>query len=376
MRRNKLKIAVIIKSFVLTGGAEKYAVEVARRLVARGHTIDLFAWRADEEQLDGIRYFPVPLPTRLCFTSVLTSVSFAREAARLLNGRSYDVILSHERGYCQDLATIHTFSYKLGTENHSFIKKLNDLYLSPRSQMHLWLERKQMESQWLVPVSATIKAGIERYYGRTENTAIATPGVDIDWFNPDWVARNRDTVRKSENIGAAELAVLFVGSEFKRKRLDTLIRAIGPGMKLLVIGGGEQGSRFHRLVEKCGVSDQVIFKGLKADVRQYYAAADVAVLPSLKEAFGMSILEAMACGLSVICRSTTGVADLIIHGENGYLFDDPAMIAELLGRLKSAPLRQALGSRARKTAENHTWEKTTDIYEKLCLETADQKAGD
>ncbi len=376
MQKNSLKIAVVVKSFVSTGGAEKYAVEVTRRLQARGHSIDLLAWRADEDQLDGIRYIPVPLPTRLCFTSVLTSVSFAREAARLLTGRSYDVIFSHERGFFQDLSTIHTFSYLLGTENHSFLKRLNDLYLSPRSQLHLWLERKQMESQWLVPVSVTIKAGIERYYGRTEKTAIATPGVDIDWFNPDWVARNRDTVRQSEKIGAGELAVLFVGSEFKRKRLDALIKAIGPGMKLLVIGGGEQVARFHRLAEKCGVSDQVIFKGLKVDVRPYYAAADVAVLPSLKEAFGMSILEAMACGLSVISRSTTGVADLIIHGENGYLFDDPAIIAKLLGQLKSTPVRQVLGSRARQTAENHTWEKTTDIYEKLCLEIADQKAGD
>ncbi len=78
-------------------------------MLARGHTLDVFAWRADEQQLDGIRYFPVPLPTRLCFTSVLTSVSFARQAARLLAGRSYDAVISHERGYCQDIAILHTF---------------------------------------------------------------------------------------------------------------------------------------------------------------------------------------------------------------------------------------------------------------------------
>jgi len=188
--KKRLKIAVLIKRFVVTGGAERYAVEVTRRLLARGHRIDLYARQVEDKLTDGIHV--VKVPDRLRFSSVLNSWSFAKETAKLLAAEKYDVILSHERGYCQDLSTIHTFSYQLGLEECSFFKKLNSIYLSPRSWLHLRLERQQMESTWVAPVSSIIKKGIKRYYRRTENIVIATPGVDIDWFNPAWVKDHRD----------------------------------------------------------------------------------------------------------------------------------------------------------------------------------------
>jgi len=364
--KKRLKIAVLIKRFVATGGAERYAVEVTRRLLDRGHRIDLYARQVDDKLADGITV--VKVPDRLRFSSVLNSWSFAKEAAKLLDARKYDVIFSHERGYRQDLSTIHTFSYQLGLENYSFLEKLNSIYLSPRSWLHLRLERQQMESAWLAPVSSVIKEGIKRYYGRTGKIIVATPGVDIEWLNPAWVTDHRDQARSAEKIESDELAVLFVGSEFKRKGLDALIRAIRPGMKLMVVGKGENHGHYHRLTEKCGVSEQVLFKGLTADVRHYYAAADVVVLPSLKEAFGMSILEGMACGLPVISSAATGAASLIDHGENGYIFNQAMEMAALLENLKSLDLRRALGEQARKTAESHTWEKTASVYEKICHE--------
>lgn len=373
MPKPSMNIAVIVKSFILTGGAEKYAVEVTRRLKSRGHRIDVFSWRADKEQLDGIRHFPVPLPTRLCFTSVLSSVSFARQVARMLSGRAYDAIISHERGYCQDLSTIHTFSYLLGTEEYSFIKKLNSIYLSPRSGMHLWLERKQMESPWLISVSAMIKDCVAKYYGRKEKNVIATPGVDIEWFNPDWTQAHREQVRNAEKIEPDELVVLFVGSEFRRKGLADLIRAIGPDIKLLVVGQGERLGYYEKLAQKHGVSERVLFKGLTDNVRHFYAAADVVALPSLREAFGMSILEAMACGLPVVSSAATGVSGIIEDGKNGYIFKDSNQIEGILQLLKAADLRSSIGRRARLTAEKHTWEATASIYEDLCLKITREK---
>lgn len=373
MPKPSMNIAVIVKSFILTGGAEKYAVEVTRRLKSRGHRIDVFSWRADKEQLDGIRHFPVPLPTRLCFTSVLSSVSFARQVARMLSGRAYDAIISHERGYCQDLSAIHTFSYLLGTEEYSFIKKLNSIYLSPRSGMHLWLERKQMESPWLISVSAMIKDCVAKYYGRKEKNVIATPGVDIEWFNPDWTQAHREQVRNAEKIEPDELVVLFVGSEFRRKGLADLIRAIGPDIKLLVVGQGERLGYYEKLAQKHGVSERVLFKGLTDNVRHFYAAADVVALPSLREAFGMSILEAMACGLPVVSSAATGVSGIIEDGKNGYIFKDSNQIEGILQLLKAADLRSSIGRRARLTAEKHTWEATASIYEDLCLKITREK---
>lgn len=373
MPEERLTIAVLIKRYIATGGAERYAAEVARRLAARGHRVDIYAREVEDNLITGLRH--VPVPDRLRFSSVLNSWSFAREAARLLAGRAYDVILSHERGFCQDLSTIHTFSYRLGLDNISFLRKMNSLYLSPRSWLHLRLERQQMESAWLAPVSDTLRTGIVRYYRRSRNIAVATPGVDVDFFHPAWVRAHRDTLRSRQGLAPDELAVLFVGSEFKRKGLDDLIRAIRPGMKLLVVGKGERPGYYRRLAASCGVTDRVLFKGLTDDVRRCYAAADVVVLPSLREAFGMSILEGMACGLPVISSAAAGVSGLLDHGANGYVFNRPRELAGLLEALKSDDLRQAFGAQARRTAEGHTWEKTTDVYEEVCREIAGQKAA-
>ena len=368
-----MKIAVAVKGFIATGGAEKYAVEITRRLASKGHRIDVYSWKADHNLIAGINYVVVPPPKLLGFSSVLTSYSFARETANLISKRTYDAVISHERGFFQDLSTVHTFSYRLGTEHFSFLRMLNAIYLSPRSWLHLWLEKKQMESPWLVSVSAIIKDCVEKYYGRKEKNIIATPGVDIEWFNPDWTQAHREEARRAERIEPDELAVLFVGSEFRRKGLADLIRAIGPDIKLLVVGQGERPGYYQKLAQKHGVSERVLFKGLTDNVRHYYAAADVVVLPSLREAFGMSILEAMACGLPVVSSAATGVSGIIEDGRDGYIYKDPNKLRGILQLLKAADLRRSLGRRARLTAEKHTWEATASIYEDLCLTIAREK---
>jgi len=346
-------------------------VEVTRRLLQRGHAIDLYTRQLEVVLAQGMNI--VQIPNRLRFSSVLNSWSFAVETAKRLPGRGYDVILSHERGHCQDLATIHTFSYKLGIEDYSFLKKLNSIYLSPRSWLHLRLERQQMNSPWLVPVSGIIKKGIQTYYSRTTNIRIATPGVDIERFHPAWIQQHRETVRQEEGIRPDEFVVLFVGSEFRRKGLDMLINAIGPGMRLLVVGAGERHAYYRRLSARRGIPGQVVFTGLVDDVRRYYAAADAVALPSRKEAFGMSILEGMACGLPVACSDAAGVSELVADDANGYLFNDLAALKAVLQKLKDAATRHRIGHQARLTATDHTWEVTTDVYEEICRQIAAAK---
>lgn len=367
----RLKIAVLIKRFIATGGAERYAVEVTRRLLQRGHMIDLYARQVETGLAPDMEV--VEVPDRLRFSSVLNSWSFAAETAKCLRDSAYDVILSHERGHCQDLAVIHTFAYKLGVENYSLLKKLNSIYLSPRSWLHLRLERQQMASPWLVPVSNTIKTGIQKYYGRRSNIRIATPGVDIDWFHPDWTRQHREMARRAEGIRADELVVLFVGSEFRRKGLDMLINAIEPGTKLLVVGAGERHGYYRRLAARKGEPGQVLFKGLVDDVRRHYAAANVVALPSRKEAFGMSVLEGMACGLPVVCSDAAGVSALVTDGANGYLFQDTAGLQAALSKLKHPEMRRRLGHQARLTAVDHAWDATTDAFEQVCRQIAADK---
>ncbi len=161
------------------------------------------------------------------------------------------------------------------------------------------------------------------------------------------------------------MAVIFVGTEFRRKGLDRLIRAIRPGMRLFVVGRGERHRYFSRLARQSGPSGRVHFEGWQEDVRPYYAAADVVALPSRSEAFGLCILEGMACGLPVVASPNSGVSELITDGVNGYRAAETHDLSEVLGRLKDSETRISIGARARQTAEEYAWDKVADRHEAL-----------
>ena len=367
-----MKIAVLVKSFILSGGAERYAVEVTRRLKARGHEIHLYSRYVDESVLDGMQHIRVP--DRHTYSSVANSLSFARETARLLEGKRYDVIHSHERGYRQDVLTVHTFCYRSGLDRYSFLRRLDQTYLSPRSWMYLWLEKRQMASPRLVAVSGVIGEDIRKCYRRTEGVRVITPGVDLDWFHPERIAERRAPVKTQPDAASGELTVLFVGGEFRRKGLDRLIPAIGQGMRLIVVGRGERLEHYRKLAVDCGIERRVEFVGhIADDVRRYYARADVVALPSLSEAFGMSILEGMACGLPVVASPAAGVADLIEEGNNGFLAGDVGELRAAFLRLQDTAVRKELGKRARRTAETCSWDRIAADYEEVFVDLVDSR---
>ena len=366
-----LNVAVLVKGFISTGGSERYAVEVTRRLIERGHHIDLYARRADEALSAGLHHRPVP--NRMRFSSFLNSLSFARETRRMLSGRNYDVVHSHELGFAQDISTVHTFSYKSGMSKYSPLRRITKVYLSPRSLVYLWLWQKQMGTPWLAAVSDVIKEDIRKFYHREENVSVITPGVDTERFHPAALSDLRKSSREAAGVKDDEMAVLFVGSEFRRKGLDDLIPAIGPGMRLIVAGEGERMEHYQSLAKRHGLAERIRFMGLVEDVRPCFAMADVAVLPSISEAFGMSILEGMACGLPVVARTRAGVSGIIENGKSGYVFDEPSELPRILERLMEPSLRSKLGDEARKAAESHTWNAAADRYERLYYEISEFK---
>lgn len=372
MTFKKLKIAIIIQSFTTAGGAERYAVEIGRRMRDRGHEVHLFALFKDDDQSKGMHFHPVP--NKWNFSSVLNSRSFAVESARLLRGMAFDVVHSHENGWNHDLFTIHTFSYISGLSKYSFIRRLDQRYLSLRSWIYLWMEKRKMRSPWLVAVSDVIREDIEKHYQRKQNVVVIPPGVDTDVFDADWIQSNRLTLRKNKNIGEKETVVLFVGSEFRRKGLDNLIPAIGEDMRLFVVGKGERYEHYKKLAEQSGIEDRVHFEGFaEEDVRNYYAMADVVVLPSLSEAFGMTVLEGMACGLPVVVNQSAGASAVISHGNDGFVFTKPKELTAILKSLMNEKLRAKIGANARTSAEEYTWEKAADRYEELYLCIAQKK---
>jgi len=356
-----MKIAFLVKRFTRSGGKERYVVELAMALKRQGHSIHVYAYKCDHTLLKEITFHRVPL--FFTFSSILNTLSFIKETKKKVPKQEYDIIHSHERNYTQEIITLHSLTYCEGLEKYSFLRKIDQKYFSLRSLLYLWLEKRQMKSPWLISVSQEVSRDVEKYYGRSDNIVIIPPGVNTDQFNPVSTNKLRDQARKENNLNKNELAVLFVGSAFQRKGLDRLLPEINGDTRLFVVGKGDKLVKYKRLIKAYGLEKKVVLTGMVKDVKQYYALADIVVLPSRSEAFGMSILEGMACGLPVIVTKNCGVADLIEHNKNGLIMKEDSDLGNYLHLLRSKKERLRIGIHAGTTAKAYSWKRVGISHE-------------
>jgi len=246
--------------------------------------------------------------------------------------------------------------------------------LSPLRIAYLWLEKKQFAydpKRLLIAVSENVKKNVQMNYSLPPQAfRIAYPGVDRDLAIKGSNPIDRELQRDKLGIAREDLMILFVGTEFKRKGLDALLegfaRIADPNLKLVIAGeGGGTKKEYIRLAKNLGLENETRFLGLVEDVEKIYAAADIYILPTLSDPFGMAPFEAMAFGIATIMSSSefAGGAELIKQGEALILQDprDPAEIAEALRKLTNKDLRSEVGEMGRRVAENLTWERTTEV---------------
>jgi UDP-glucose:(heptosyl)LPS alpha-1,3-glucosyltransferase len=230
------------------------------------------------------------------------------------------------------------------------------------------LERRiYMNSRVALSAVSQIAADqLERYFGRT-NVLVVRHGVDTAIFNRQTRLARRDSARASFGIVAGEFAFLLIGNDWKKKGLDTLLTAIATcgdlPLRLLVIGKDSQ-VPFLEECQRLRIESRVRFADPSPDVMHFYAAADAYVGPSLEDAYGLPVLESMACGLPVIVSSAAGASEIVIHGENGFVLRDPrdaAELAVLIRKLTVSPeLAAGLAAAGERTAAAESWDVHAD----------------
>ena len=214
----------------------------------------------------------------------------------------------------------------------------------------------------LSAVSQTIAKQMKRFFGRSD-VLVIRHGVDITEFNSAARLQRRAAARRLFGISPDEYVYLLIGNDWKNKGLDALLPALAAcadlRVRLLVVGKDAR----EPYLEKCkklGTESRVAFLEPSADVMQFYAAADAYVGPSLEDAYGLPILESMACGLPVIASSAAGASEIVVDGENGLLLRDPRdvkLLASLMRKIcVDSDLGSALGAAAERTATNESWE--------------------
>jgi UDP-glucose:(heptosyl)LPS alpha-1,3-glucosyltransferase len=153
---------------------------------------------------------------------------------------------------------------------------------------------------------------------------------------------------------------LIVGSGFARKGVRTLLGALAKlptNFYGVVVGADKQRTRYERLSHELQIANRVRFVGGVDDVRPYYGAADLLVLPTLYDPFPNVCLEAMASGLPIITSATSGAAELVKTGENGYVCNalDIATIAQQIEACAAnLTTAQHMGEAARETVAPFT----------------------
>ena len=338
------------------GGAELHLQEVFSRIAARGHGVDLLcsSWgdAPPRVNLDGIEVHRVG--TRETYPFLARSYF-----ERALRGNAYDVVI-------EDLNKVPLYTPLWGLKrlvalvHHLFggtVFREAPLPLAAAvwlSEQPLGLVYRRVPFQ-AVSVSTAddlVERGIPRHSIR-----VIYNGVDSARLTPDSSERSPTPL------------FVYLGRLKKYKKVDVVIRAFAalnvPAATLEIAGTGDYRAPLEALVKSLHLSDRVKFLGFIPEDEKVHLLrrAWASTLASPKEGWGISNLEAAACGTPVIAANSPGIRESVIDGETGFLVpqDDPqGMAAAMRGLVQSPDLVQSLGRAARRFAETFTWERAAD----------------
>jgi D-inositol-3-phosphate glycosyltransferase len=385
-----------------TGGMNVYVRDLSRELARRGHYVDIYTRsqdathpRINQNGLGrGARVIHLPAgpeqpyDKNLVYDHLPEFVDGVLAQART-DGVEYDVLHSH---YWLSGVVARDLREHWGVPiAHMFhtLGKMKDA-VAQRPEQRETARRIEVETKIVRFADALVAATpveeaqlVQLYAADPARIHVISPGVDIERFHPIPKAHAKEQIELCPD----SRVILFVGRIEPLKGIDSLLRAIAlvvdhqpelrDGLCVPIIGGDpdrirrdDEMARLQELREDLGIDDIVTFLGAQDQDRlqYYYSAAEMVVMPSDYESFGMVALEAMACGTPVIASDVGGLAILVRDGRTGYRVParDHNMLAERINRLlTNEGLRRRIGQRAACWAEAYAWPRIANQIEAL-----------
>ncbi|MCS7220399.1 MAG: glycosyltransferase [Anaerolineae bacterium] len=395
-----------------TGGMNVYVRDLSRALGERGIAVDVFTRsqnpcvvRVSHELGPRCQVIHVPAGPEQPYDKNkvydhLPQFIAGVKAYAAFKGHRYDLIHSHywlSGAVAQVLAhewqvpVIHMF-HTLGELKNLVAQRPEER----ESEVRLRVEHEiAATADRLVAASPLEKQQLIELYGADPDRIAVVPcGVDLRRFHPI----PQEVARAKLGLPREQRLVLFVGRIEPLKGIDTLIRAMPRVVEKLprgqhdvsvaIIGGDASDdparltaemARLRALRNELGLEDLVTFLGARSQemLPLYYSAADVVVMPSHYESFGMVALEAMACGTPVIASRVGGLKYTVLHEVTGLhvpVRDPNALAEELVRLLTDRALRERLGSQAARLVQRYSWDVVVQeicrIYEELVPQSA------
>ena len=344
------------------GGAEIHLHEIFGRLARQGHAVDLLTsgWPGAEPQaeLDGMRVRRVGGRHSFALR--------ARPAARrLLAANPYDVVV-------EDINKLPLFLP--GLTDRPFCALVPHLFGVTAFREASWpiaavvwaAERpipRAYRRAWFHAISDSTRDDLVRRGVPAERVAVIYPGVDARWYAPD-----------AMDPRASVPTFLYVGRLKRYKGVEIALRALAlargtrPDLVLEVAGQGDDRRRLERLAASLGVGAAVRFLGFvsEEEKRRRLRRAWALVFPSPKEGWGISNVEAAACGTPALASDSPGLRESVRDGETGFLVphgDTPALAQRMLALAADPGLVTRLGRGGRAFAEGLSWERAAQATE-------------
>ncbi len=393
-----------------TGGMNVYVRDLTRELGRQGVGVDVFTRSQDEHQPhvkedlghgNRVIHIPAgpetPLPKPILYQHVPEFVGGVREFARA-QGQTYDVIHAH---YWLSGVAARSLRAAWGAPFVQMFHTLGEMKnrvaqsaAERESELRIRVETELLrDADRLLVATPAERAQMEwLYHADVSRAVVLPPGVDVNLFYP----RPREEAKRRIGVEPCLKMLLFVGRIEPLKGVGTLLEAVarlrrqGVGecqeLCLSIIGGdpnataSAQNAEMERLKamrQELGIADMVTFLGKQDQdaLADYYAAAEMVIMPSHYESFGMVALEAMACGTPVVASEVGGLAFLVRDGETGFHVpgQDPEALADRICRLfTDRALRARLGQQAAQYAQGYAWpviaEKMVGVYETVLRE--------
>lgn len=353
-------------------GIDNQVFELSKRLASKGNEVFLFVAEKGKTRYKNIHAVKIPH-----IKKELGDISFSYLSYNLL---SIPYILRYARKH--KIEIIHANNPISGFVG-SVAKKLAGIPLvytmrgtipdnmkarggKVGRMLQMFEKRALARADLVTAITKHISESTNSWYGKRINAKVIPNGIDLSRFKNG----NGKKIRREFKIPAKSRVILFAGRLVKVKGLKYLFSAMpgilrkSPDAKLLIAGDGPIRQELDYMAKSLGIRDSVIFAGLRNDIKDFLAASDILVLPSLHEGFPNVALEAMACGRPVVACRVTSLPEIIDKGI-GILVkprDPNALGLAISNLLKNPPLIKSMGARARIKSEAYSWDRLSEVF--------------
>ncbi|MFC0398760.1 glycosyltransferase [Paraburkholderia rhizosphaerae] len=386
-----------------SGGQNIYVANVARQLHRAGHQVDVFTRRDRSllplvSEMDGIRIVNVPAgpPRQLAKERLLPYMNeFAEFLISFFQKERHPYHLMHANFFMSGLAALkvkHALRIPVVTTFHALgrVRRIHqgDDDGFPDERFAIEDDLVQHSDAVIAECPQDETDLIELYHANPDRIEIVPCGFDIDELQQV----DRDDARAALGWPCDRFIVLQLGRLVQRKGIDNVIRGMGAlrrdygiDAQLYIVGGNSEApneiatpeiARLRGIAQREQVATQTTFVGRRgrAHLSQFYSAADVFVTTPWYEPFGITPVEAMACGTPVIGADVGGIRYSVKHGETGWLVPprDPSALAARLAALYRDPAlarQMGIAGAARAHAE-FTWQGVAQSLEAVYRQVA------